>query len=72
MLTCIAASTGGRPDYYEWYRDTTLLPFSGEMGENYKTTVTMSYAGPHKCIAFNVGGQAESSMLTLLVECKFP
>jgi hypothetical protein len=72
MLTCIAASTGGRPDYYEWYRDMTILPYSGTMGETYKTTVTMFDAERYKCIAFNAGGQAESSMLTLSVQSMFP
>jgi hypothetical protein len=71
MLTCIAASTGGRPDHYKWYHGTSVLPYSGTMGETYKTTVTVSDAGPYKCIAFNAGGQAESSIMTLSVQSKF-
>ena len=67
-MTCTAASTGGAPTAFEWYKGTTKLTSTGTKGEMYEVTnVALTDAGDYKCKAINGAGNAESTAQTLVV-----
>ena len=67
-LTCEAATKGGVPDSFKWYKGVTKMNSTGTKGERYHVmSVATTDAGDYRCKAINADGTAESVSQTLRI-----